>query len=220
MKVFAVTTQKGGAGKTTTCAHLGVELSRRGYRVVLVDTDPHANITSWWEDRKAEQPGLLAATFAQLPAALEQLDAAGMDFAIIDTSSVINKAIVKILNMADLAIVPSKVGPLDMKATRETLDIIRGTTTPMIFLLNEVRPNTVLERDAMVSLSRHGTLAPVIHYRQQIISAMIDGRTCGEISRNCAGAKEVRAFTDFALEQVGIFPPKKPRKQQINHALH
>ena len=44
MKTLAVINQKGGVGKTTTVASLAGAFTKRGKRVLMVDTDPHASL--------------------------------------------------------------------------------------------------------------------------------------------------------------------------------
>ncbi len=44
--VIAVVNQKGGVAKTTTVRNLGVALAHEGQRVLLVDLDPQANLTT------------------------------------------------------------------------------------------------------------------------------------------------------------------------------
>ncbi len=46
MIVWTVANQKGGVGKTTTVITLAGLLSKQGKRVLLLDTDPHASLTS------------------------------------------------------------------------------------------------------------------------------------------------------------------------------
>lgn len=44
MKTITIANQKGGVAKTTTVWHLGVGLSKKGYKVLLVDIDPQTNL--------------------------------------------------------------------------------------------------------------------------------------------------------------------------------
>ena len=44
-KIIAVTNQKGGVGKTTSCVNLGASLVATKQRVLLVDLDPQGNAT-------------------------------------------------------------------------------------------------------------------------------------------------------------------------------
>lgn len=47
MKVLTIFNHAGGAGKTSITRELGYELSTQGLRVLLIDLDPQANLTSW-----------------------------------------------------------------------------------------------------------------------------------------------------------------------------
>jgi len=48
MRVWAVANQKGGVGKTTTVVSLGGQLSKQGYKTLMIDMDPHGSISSYF----------------------------------------------------------------------------------------------------------------------------------------------------------------------------
>lgn len=45
MKVISVSNVKGGVGKTTTAAVLAAGLTAKGYKVLMIDSDPQTNLT-------------------------------------------------------------------------------------------------------------------------------------------------------------------------------
>jgi len=76
VKVWTIANQKGGVGKTTTVASLAGILVDRGFRVLLIDTDPHASLTSYLQYDSDQLPVSLYDLFqdpATTKAELEKL---------------------------------------------------------------------------------------------------------------------------------------------------
>ena len=48
MNIWTIANQKGGVGKTTTTVTLAGLLTQKGYKVLLVDLDPHGSLTSYF----------------------------------------------------------------------------------------------------------------------------------------------------------------------------
>lgn len=46
-KILSFANNKGGSGKTSTCATIGLKFSELGYNTLLIDTDPQANLTKY-----------------------------------------------------------------------------------------------------------------------------------------------------------------------------
>ena len=183
MHVLAFCAQKGGVGKTTLSGHIAVQAERSGHGpVAVLDTDPQGSLAAWWHARRADAPGFVATTLADLPADLERLRAAGCRLAVIDTPPAINMAIQRVIRAADLVVVPTRPSPHDLRAVATTVDLVERASRAMVFVLNGAAQRAKITSDAAVALSQHGTVAPVfVHHRTVFAAAMIDGRTAMEL---------------------------------------
>lgn len=81
MQVWAVANQKGGVGKTTSAITLAGLLAEVGYRVLLVDLDPHGSMTSYFRYDPDELEHSVYDLFEQI-----QVDSERVHGLILDTS--------------------------------------------------------------------------------------------------------------------------------------
>jgi chromosome partitioning protein len=216
--------QKGGSGKTTLSGHLAVEADRAGAGpVVLIDTDPQGSLAHWWNARAQPTPLFVKAGLTDLGRALEELKAAGVKLAFIDTPPAITSSISHVVGFADLVVVPTRPSPHDLRAVGATVDIAERHQKPVIFVLNGATARARITGESAVALSQHGTVAPVtIHHRVDFAASMVDGRTVGEVMARSASAKEITElwnYIQFRLSRLmrdpKLIPEFVPKDQAI-----
>jgi len=199
MRVIVLAAQKGGSGKSTTAAHLAVHAEAVGDGpVVLVDLDPQRSLALWWHARKAEVPALAETTPEQLPDKIAALRKGGFAVAVIDTPPAVTDSISAALRCCDLALIPARPSPHDLRAVGATVALARDARRPFAFVVTQARAGTHLAADAVAALGAHGPVAPVfLQARQDYAASMVDGRTAQEADPKGRSAAEVAALWDF-----------------------
>jgi len=223
MQIIGIASQKGGSGKTTLAGHLAVEAENAGAGpVALVDTDPQGSLSEWWNARQTETPRFARPDPGHLKEDVERLRALGIKLLIIDTPPAIEATISDVIGLCDFVIVPVRPSPHDLRAVGATVDIVEKLGKPLIFVVNDATPRARITTEAVMALSQHGTLAPVIlHHRTGFAASMIDGRTVAEVrgEDRCAGeiallwqyiGGRLRGEVRTMLSPTLAAPPPKP----------
>src|SRR5436309_7825480 len=132
-KVIAFANQKGGVAKTTTTLNLGVALTEKGQRVLLVDLDPQGNLTmsQGWNPDEIERsmfdvlvhklPITEIVRSAEVDVAVSSIDLAGAELALssmIGRERALEKALAPIKPSYDYILIdtPPSLGLLTINA--------------------------------------------------------------------------------------------------------
>lgn len=193
MHVIALTSRKGGAGKTTLASHLAVEAEATGAGpVALIDTDPQGGLAGWWNARAAETPHWIDPAHG-LPAAVSGARGAAYGLLVIDTPPSVAETIAGVIQVADLVVIPVRPSPNDLRAVGGTIELARRARKRMVFVVSQATQRARITAEAAIALSQHGTVAPVmIHHRVDFAASMTGGGTVGELDPDCRSAIEVR----------------------------
>ncbi|MFC7497718.1 AAA family ATPase [Enterovirga sp. GCM10030262] len=204
MRVLALSSQKGGSGKTTLSGHLAVQAQLAGYGpVCLIDIDPQGSLADWWNERESDMPAFAQTTVARLGADLEVLRQQGFRLAVIDTPPAITMAIQSVIQVAELVVIPTRPSPHDLRAVGATVDLCERAGKPLIFVVNGATPKAKITYEAAVALSQHGTVAPItLHHRTDFAASMIDGRTVMEVDPKGKSAAEVRELWEYISDRL------------------
>ncbi|TQV70821.1 AAA family ATPase [Denitrobaculum tricleocarpae] len=199
MRVLAVSSQKGGSGKTTLSGHIAVQAQRMGCGpVALVDTDPQGSLADWWNEREDDTPVFVSTYVSRLAGDIERMREAGIKLLVIDTPPAITDTIADVVDVADLIVIPTRPSPHDLRAAGATVELVENMGKPLVFVINAATPRARMTSEAACALSQHGTVAPVmIHHRADFAASMIDGRTVMEISKATRSANEIEKLWQY-----------------------
>lgn len=196
-KVLTVAQQKGGAGKTTLVAQLAVALCNAKTRVGVVDIDPQGSISAWYAAR--EQQGLANDNLTvrqvsgwRTSTELDRLRGE-VDLILIDSPPHAETEAKVAVRAADLVLVPVQPSPLDVWATKPTIDMALSEKVPVLVLMNRVPPRAKLVDEVAGWLSQKGLPVAETRLGNRIAFAasMVDGKGVLETAKSSAAAEEI-----------------------------
>lgn len=209
-RIFTVAQQKGGAGKTTLVAHLAVSWSGQGRRVGVIDIDPQGSLSLWVEQRRVERNGNdIGFTFSQiagwrLAAEAERL-ARDHDAVLIDSPPHAETEARIAVRAATLVLVPLQPSPMDLWATRPTLELARAERRPVLMVVNRMPARSRLagEMSARLAALDIGVARSTLGNRVAFAESLAVGRGVSEAEPGSAAAQEIAALAQEIWERDG-----------------
>ena len=148
-KIILITHQKGGVGKSTLTFNLAKNL-KENTRVAILDFDLQGSLSQI----KTLVDGMDIINYQE---PIENINNLNYDFIFIDTPPYLSEQLPKLIQIADLIIVPTKAGILDLLAIKNTLELIskESKSYETLIVFNMVKPNTTLTNDIYAGLEEY-----------------------------------------------------------------
>jgi chromosome partitioning protein len=195
MKKILTASQKGGSGKTTLTANLGVEAERGGENVRYIDTDRQATLSLWHRARQSETPERFDVSVDRIEEGFSKITGEGATYCFIDTAPTLSKDNERLISLADLVLIPVRPSPFDLWSAGETVELVRAAGKPFLFVLTEVKLQANITAQTAAALSQHGRVAQAfIGSRVVYAASMKAGLTASEVSPRSPAAQEISAL--------------------------
>jgi len=193
MKIIAVISQKGGAGKTTLAVHIATAAAAAGRTAAIIDLDPQATAASWGDRRTADAPEVVSGQAVRLPALVKAAEENGADFLVLDTVPNADQTASLAARAADLVLIPCRPAAFDLEAIETTLMLAKAAAEPAYVVLNAVPPRSSIGKEATLGLKKRGAQdAPYqLSHRAAFAHGVIDGCTAQEFEPSGKAAQEV-----------------------------
>lgn len=216
-KVFTVAQQKGGAGKTTLVAHLAVLWSGLGRRVAVIDIDPQGSLSRWVAirsdvRREAGGDGHPGFTFSQiagwrLAAEAERL-AREHDVVLVDSPPHAETEARIAVRAASLVVVPVQPSPMDLWATRPTLELAVTERRPLMLVVNRMPARARLADEMIGRLTSLGigVAQATLGNRVAFAETLAEGAGVSEVEPNSAATHEITALAEELWARAEVRP--------------
>lgn len=207
MKIAAIISQKGGAGKTTLAVHLASAAAAAGHKTAIIDLDPQGTAASWGDRRAAEEPEVISGQAVRLPILIKAAGENGADFLILDTAPNADQTASLAARVADVVLIPCRPAAFDLEAVETTLMLAKTAGKPAYVVLNAVPPRSGgIDKEAAATLAAQGaSVTPhQLTHRAAFAHGVIDGRTAQEFEPQGKAAAEIEAIYKWLCGAVDM----------------
>ncbi|CAG2531779.1 chromosome partitioning protein [Maribacter dokdonensis] len=146
-KIILITHQKGGVGKSTLTFNLAQNLSEHS-KVAILDIDAQGSLS---------QLAKIVDSFEITTDENILKTNDHLDFIFVDTPPYLSSKLKELIKIADLLLVPTKAGILDLLAIDNTISLIKDELkeNKTMIILNMIKANTTITEDILKNLDSH-----------------------------------------------------------------
>lgn len=143
-KIILITHQKGGVGKSTLTFNLAQNLSEHS-KVAVLDMDAQGSLS---------QLSNMVESFHITTDQNILAEDSKLDFIFVDTPPYLSEQLKRLIQLADLILVPTKAGILDLLAIENTIGLIKEEQKEKetLIILNMIKANTTITNDILKNL--------------------------------------------------------------------
>lgn len=208
--IITIAQQKGGAGKTTMALQLAVAWQKQGQRVALIDIDPQGSAGAWSHMRArvlAEQyegPEVVAITGWRMVGELSRLKQYGFDIIIVDSPPRAEAEVSIAVRSSDLVVIPLQASPMDLWATKPTLQFAHRERVPALLVMNRINMRTNLAARMIEEAQQLGAevASSTIGNRVAYASSLAEGKGVAETAPNSDAGQEIEALSKEVLRRA------------------
>lgn len=216
MQVVVMANTKGGAGKSTVTVHLSAKAAEADGPVCVMDVDPQGNSAQWWNEREATDVQFAKIDFSDLENQLRSLSEAGFKYVFIDTPPLMVENVQRVIEVADLVIVPTRPSPMDLKKLGPTVGMCKAVGKRPLFVIVGATQRARITTDSAIALSVHGAVAPTVLYQRTDYAASVgDGRTAQELDPTGRSAEEIEQLWTFVKSVLSPDVAQKKKKEMV-----
>ncbi len=208
--IVTVAQQKGGAGKTTLALQLAVAWQKQGFKVALIDIDPQGSAGAWSHMRarvladQYEGPEVVAITGWRMVGELSRLKQYGFDIIMIDSPPRAEAEVSIAVRSSDIVVVPLQASPMDVWATKPTLQFCFREKVPALLVMNRINLRTKLAAKMIEEAQLLGAeVADItIGSRVALQASLAEGKGVVETAPSSDAAKEIDSLAREVLRRV------------------
>jgi chromosome partitioning protein len=206
MKILAIISQKGGAGKTTLAVNLAVAAELEDAPTVIIDLDPQASAKTWHDLRGKDEPVVVSAQASRVGEMIEIARSNGAELVIIDTAPHSEAGALAAARAADLILIPCRPSILDLKAIGASGDLAALAKKEAIVVLNSVPHQGKLAEEAEEAVRSYGlSIAPMkLTQRAAYVHSLTAGQAVLEFEPDGKASQEIRDLYKWTCVRVHV----------------